>query len=62
MRLERAGNLSLLITQNVDGLHLAAGPRAGKLVEIHGSMREVVCLDCGERGPWGERWRACVCR
>jgi NAD-dependent deacetylase len=49
--LERAGNLHLLITQNVDGLHLAAGTSPGRLVEIHGSMREVVCLDCGERAP-----------
>jgi NAD-dependent deacetylase len=51
VRLERAGNLLLLITQNVDGLHLAAGTSAERLVEIHGSMREVVCLDCGERAP-----------
>ena len=50
-RLERAGNLLCLITQNVDGLHLAAGTSAGKLVEIHGTMREVTCLDCGERAP-----------
>jgi NAD-dependent protein deacetylase/lipoamidase len=49
--LERAGNLHVLITQNVDGLHLAAGTSPAKLVEIHGSMREVVCLDCGERAP-----------
>jgi len=51
VRLERAGNLHLLITQNVDGLHLAAGTSPELLVEIHGSMREVVCLDCGERAP-----------
>jgi len=51
VRLERAGNLLLLVTQNVDGLHLKAGTSPGKLVEIHGSMREVVCLDCGERAP-----------
>jgi NAD-dependent deacetylase len=49
--LERAGNLHLLITQNVDGLHLAAGTSPARLVEIHGSLREVVCLDCGERAP-----------
>ena len=51
VRLERAGNLLLLVTQNVDGLHLKAGTSPGKLVEIHGSVREVVCLDCGERAP-----------
>jgi NAD-dependent protein deacetylase/lipoamidase len=48
-RLEQAGNLALLITQNVDGLHLLAGTSPAKLVEIHGNVREVVCLDCGER-------------
>jgi NAD-dependent deacetylase len=50
-RLERAGNLHLLITQNVDGLHRAAGTSAARLVEIHGTLREVMCLDCGERAP-----------
>ncbi|HTO09898.1 MAG TPA: Sir2 family NAD-dependent protein deacetylase [Myxococcota bacterium] len=49
VRLEQAGNLHLLVTQNVDGLHVAAGSSLGKLVEIHGNVREVVCLDCGER-------------
>ena len=51
VELERAGNLHLLVTQNVDGLHRAAGISPARLVEIHGSMREVVCLDCGERAP-----------
>jgi NAD-dependent protein deacetylase/lipoamidase len=51
VRLERAGNLLLLVTQNVDGLHLAAGTSPERLVEIHGSVRDVVCLDCGERAP-----------
>src|SRR6185369_14966234 len=49
--LERRGTLHTLITQNVDGLHLAAGTSPQKLVEIHGTVREVVCLDCGERAP-----------
>ena len=40
-----------LITQNVDGLHQAAGNAPDKVVEIHGTIREVVCLDCGERAP-----------
>ncbi|HKC51046.1 MAG TPA: Sir2 family NAD-dependent protein deacetylase [Myxococcota bacterium] len=51
VRLERAGNLHLLITQNVDGLHLAAGTSPGLLVQIHGTIHEVMCLDCGERAP-----------
>ena len=51
VRLEQAGNLHLLITQNVDGLHAAAGTSLDRLVEIHGTMREVVCLSCDERAP-----------
>lgn len=42
--LEDEGWLSGLITQNVDGLHTDAGSRS--LVELHGSLREVVCLTC----------------
>src|SRR5262245_3976769 len=49
--LERRGNLHALLTQNVDGLHQAAGSSPEKIVEIHGTIREVVCLDCGERAP-----------
>ncbi len=45
--LEAAGRLSGLITQNVDGLHRRAGHR--DLVELHGRVDQVVCLDCGER-------------
>jgi NAD-dependent SIR2 family protein deacetylase len=42
--LEAEGLLSGLITQNVDGLHTAAGHR--HLVELHGRIDRVVCLDC----------------
>jgi NAD-dependent SIR2 family protein deacetylase len=45
--LEGAGRLTGLITQNVDGLHTAAGHR--DLVELHGRIDQVACLDCGER-------------
>jgi NAD-dependent deacetylase len=51
--LERRGSLSLLVTQNVDGLHQAAGSDPALVVEIHGTMREVVCMHCGDRGPAG---------
>jgi NAD-dependent deacetylase len=51
VELERRGKLDTLITQNVDGLHLRAGTSREKLVEIHGTMREVVCMACGERAP-----------
>jgi len=44
-RLERLGLLSGLITQNVDGLHHAAGSR--HVIELHGALAEVRCLDCG---------------
>jgi len=49
--LERTGRLHALITQNVDGLHQAAGSSPARIVEIHGTLHEVVCLDCGERAP-----------
>ena len=38
---------SVLLTQNVDGLHQQAGQR--DLIELHGSLAEVVCLSCGNR-------------
>src|ERR1700722_2427924 len=47
--LERRGLLAGIITQNVDGLHQAAGAR--QVTELHGSLSRVVCLDCGERTP-----------
>lgn len=49
--LERAGLLGTLVTQNVDGLHQAAGSDPERVVEVHGSVREIVCLDCDHREP-----------
>jgi NAD-dependent deacetylase len=49
--LERRGKLHALITQNVDGLHLAAGTSRERIIEIHGTLQEVVCMSCGERAP-----------
>jgi NAD-dependent deacetylase len=49
--LERRGKLHTLITQNVDGLHAKAGSDPARIVEIHGTMREVVCMACNERAP-----------
>jgi NAD-dependent deacetylase len=49
--LERRGKLDTLITQNVDGLHQIAGSSPERVIEIHGTMREVTCLACGERAP-----------
>ena len=47
--LERKGKVHTLVTQNVDGLHQAAGSSNDRIVEIHGTMREVMCMSCGER-------------
>lgn len=49
--LEHQGKLDTLVTQNIDGLHQMAGNSPDKVVEIHGTMREVVCVTCGDRGP-----------
>lgn len=43
-RLEDAGRVAGIITQNVDRLHQAAGSK--HVVELHGALEEVVCLDC----------------
>jgi NAD-dependent deacetylase len=48
VELERAGKLEMVVTQNIDGLHAAAGTTAERLVEIHGSNRLIECLDCAE--------------
>jgi NAD-dependent deacetylase len=45
--LQQAGYIKALITQNIDGLHQAAGAR--DVIEVHGSLREAVCLDCEGR-------------
>jgi NAD-dependent deacetylase len=45
------GKLHALLTQNIDGLHHLAGSDPERIVEVHGTMREVMCLDCGERAP-----------
>ncbi|MER7755175.1 NAD-dependent protein deacetylase [Kitasatospora sp. NPDC097643] len=44
-QLRRSGHVSAVITQNVDGLHRAAGTRTA--VELHGGLHRVVCLGCG---------------
>lgn len=43
--LQAAGRVRLLVTQNVDGLHQKAGSK--RLIELHGSLGRVVCIDCG---------------
>ena len=51
VQLERNGSLDTLITQNIDGLHHAAGSSPERIVEMHGNMREVVCMSCDDRQP-----------
>lgn len=45
-QLEATGTVSGVITQNVDGLHLRAG--STHVIEVHGTMRRVLCLQCGQ--------------
>jgi NAD-dependent deacetylase len=52
--LERRARLHTLVTQNVDGLHQAAGTSPEIVVEIHGTVHEAKCLSCGWRGPMDE--------
>ncbi len=47
--LQRRGAVTAIITQNVDGLHQAAGAR--DVIELHGGLHHVVCLDCSARSP-----------
>ena len=49
VQLERRNKLVALLTQNVDGLHHAAGSSPAKVVEVHGTLREVACLACDYR-------------
>jgi NAD-dependent deacetylase len=49
--LERAGRMSLLITQNIDGLHVEAGNDPERVVEVHGTVTEAMCVRCDWRGP-----------
>jgi len=46
---EAAGKLAGVITQNIDGLHQEAGSR--RVLELHGTAREIGCLFCGHRSP-----------
>jgi NAD-dependent deacetylase len=52
--LERQGKLHALVTQNIDELHQRAGSSPAKVVEVHGSMRRVMCWECGRRAPMEE--------
>jgi NAD-dependent deacetylase len=49
--LEKRGKLHALITQNIDELHQLAGNSPNKVIEVHGTMRKVVCMACGIVAP-----------
>jgi len=49
--LEERGKLHALITQNIDELHQMAGNSPEKVIEVHGTMRKVVCMSCGMTAP-----------
>jgi NAD-dependent deacetylase len=51
--LEKRGNLSSIVTQNIDGLHQAAGSNPKLVIEVHGTNRYVECIDCGARSEPG---------
>lgn len=43
--------LDVVVTQNIDGLHQKAGLTGERLIEIHGTVHESLCMRCGSRGP-----------
>ncbi|MBI4965664.1 MAG: Sir2 family NAD-dependent protein deacetylase [Desulfomonile tiedjei] len=51
VEIEKSGRLLALVTQNIDGLHQEAGNSPEKIYELHGTVREVTCLDCQARWP-----------
>jgi len=51
--LEHRGLLHALVTQNIDGLHQRSGSSADLVIEVHGTVHDVVCMACGWRGPMG---------
>lgn len=48
-KLENAGKLRAVVTQNIDGLHTRAGSK--KVLELHGSLYQNYCVDCGKKYP-----------
>jgi NAD-dependent deacetylase len=49
--LEGRGTLLAVVTQNIDGLHQRAGNSPDKVIEVHGTLRDAMCMRCGWRGP-----------
>ena len=55
VRLEQAGKVEMVVTQNIDGLHRASGTSEDLLVEVHGTGNLVECQTCGHREPLAVR-------
>jgi NAD-dependent deacetylase len=51
VELEQQGRLVSIVTQNIDGMHQKAGSDPARVIELHGTMREVICWSCGRRNP-----------
>jgi len=49
VELERRGKLAAILTQNIDGLHQKAGAGEDRVIELHGTMADTVCLSCDDR-------------
>jgi NAD-dependent deacetylase len=49
--LERQSKLLAIVTQNIDGLHQRAGHAPDRVIEVHGTVHEVMCMRCDWRGP-----------
>ncbi|MGZ5003360.1 MAG: SIR2 family NAD-dependent protein deacylase [Chthoniobacterales bacterium] len=56
VRLERAGKLLSLVTQNIDGLHSLAGTSADRLIELHGTNTQIECVRCHRRSDPAPRF------
>ena len=51
VELEQRSQLSAIVTQNIDGLHQAAGSAADKVIEVHGTVHWSRCWGCNDRRP-----------
>lgn len=49
--LHNMGKLDCVITQNIDNLHQESGIPEDKVIELHGTMKWVICLECGKKYP-----------
>ncbi len=52
--LQRIGSVSWVVTQNIDGLHQKAGSPPDLVLELHGTVHETRCMNCGDRRPMEE--------